>query len=69
MFDRSNKEIKAIEISAGLLAGYFLGAVINFLVLGKPWDDAFLDKKLIMGVAAIGLSTFLYFWNKKKVEN
>lgn len=66
MFDRKEEKFKPIEVSAGLLVGYVIGGLINMVINEKSWTEAFSDDKLIMGLAAISLSVFLYLRQKRK---
>lgn len=69
MLDRTTKEGRNLEISLGLLAGYCVAALINKFAFDKSWAEAFSDEKLILGLAGIGLSLFIYFWRKRRAEN
>ncbi|NRB46328.1 MAG: hypothetical protein HRU41_01555 [Saprospiraceae bacterium] len=66
MFDRNSKEGKNIEISLGLLVGYILAGLINSWATGTPLKSSFLDEKIITAIAGIGLTLFIYHWNKNK---
>lgn len=66
MFDRNSKGWKNIEISLGLLVGYCIGAMINMWAFGKSYDEAFLDEKLVLGIAGIGLTLFMIYRKKEK---
>ncbi|MBX2872904.1 MAG: hypothetical protein KTR30_12410 [Saprospiraceae bacterium] len=67
MFDRNSKEGKNIEVSLGLLVGYILAGFINTWLTGKPYQESFLDEKIITAIAGIGLALFLYNRNKAKI--
>ncbi|MFK7947233.1 MAG: hypothetical protein AB8G11_06580 [Saprospiraceae bacterium] len=69
MIDRNDKMVKSIEVSAGLVVGYLLAAGINWYFFDKDLNDAFLDERIIFGIAGVGTAVFLYIWQKRKTEN
>lgn len=68
MIDRQDKAFRNIEISAGLIVGYLLAAGINWYFFDKDLNDAFLDERIIVGIAGVGTAIFLYIWQKRKAE-
>ena len=58
MIKNSRKEVKGLEVSAGLLVGYILAGWINVMVFDKSWGDAFNNQFLIFGV--VGLFIAIY---------
>jgi hypothetical protein len=66
MINRNNKTVRSIEISLGLIVGYFVGAAIGKFIFGMEWDKALLNQKLIFGLLAIGLTLIIYFWRQQK---
>jgi hypothetical protein len=66
LFDRNKKENKNLEISIGLLVGYFLAGLTNMFFTDKTWGEAFIDEKLFLGVAGVALSIFLIQRRKRK---
>lgn len=60
MSDSIAKTRKNIEISLGLLVGYFIAGLLNMYFFDKSWKEAFSDNRLLMGVAGIALSLFIY---------
>lgn len=68
MINRKDKNVRTIEVSLGLIVGYFLGAFIGKYVYGMEWDHAFLNQKLIAGLAAMGFTFFLYIRQKNKKQ-
>ncbi len=69
MIDRNDKAFKPIEISAGLLVGYFIAGLLNMAFTGATWSEAFTDEKLLTGAAGIAVSFWLYRRKKNKTNN
>ena len=69
MIDRTDKSWKPIEVSAGLLTGYFIAGFLNMAFTGAKWSEAFTDEKLLTGVVGIAVSYWLYIRNKRKTNN
>ena len=68
MSDQLEKQKQGLKISAGLLVGYVLAALINKLAFDKTWEEAFGQKELIMGIAGIALSLLIYLRTQKRKE-
>lgn len=68
MINRKDKNVRTIEISLGLIVGYFLGAFIGKYVYGMEWDQAFLNQKLFAGLVAMGITFALYIRQKNKKQ-
>lgn len=72
MSEKIRKEINELKISLGLLVGYLIGGLVNMLVFDKPWQEAYSDKEIIVGLAGIGLSLFIILRlrrRNRKAEN
>lgn len=68
MIDRKDKNVRTLEVSLGLLVGYFLGAFIGKYVYGMEWDQAFLNQKLFAGLVAIAFTFFIIIRQKNKKQ-
>lgn len=69
MIDRRDKNWKPIEVSAGLVVGYFLAGLLMMAFTGKSWNEAFADGKLLTGVVGVAVSLWLYLRKKNKTNN
>ena len=64
------KERKELKISAGLLVGYIIGGLLNVMVFGRTFTEAFSNRELLMGVVGIGISLFIIMqFNRKNKED
>ena len=69
MIDRNDKAFGPIEVSAGILFGTILAGLIDMAITGQTWSEVFENDVLLMGLAGIGVSFWLYIRKKKKTEN
>jgi len=57
---------KQFKVSAGLLVGYIIGALIYVLFFEKSFKEAFTDKKLVFLFAGLALTYWITNRQKKK---
>ena len=67
--DRTDKDWQPIEVSAGLVVGYFLAGLLVMAFTDSTWQEAFTDEKLLTGVVGVAVSFWLYIRKKNKTNN
>ena len=69
MIDRNDKAFKPIEISAGLLVGCLIGGLLIMAFTEQTWNEVFENDKLLMSLAGVVVSFWLYIRKKNKTKN
>ena len=64
-----NKTKRNLQVTTGLLVGYLIAGLTNMYLNQKTWQEAFSNEKIIMWIAGIGVSIFLFFRLKRNASS